>query len=153
MLDALAATAGLGYFVAVAALFGAAFIAKAGAPRSPTEEPERPSFIMAVVAVVSALTPLALVLVGYVATAAQPDQTQRLALMGLPIVAGFAGSLLGAVVGYVARRARVLFRMASIVAGLGAFILALGVAAARIDPQWAASETARLIQVAGALTQ
>jgi peptidoglycan/LPS O-acetylase OafA/YrhL len=143
MIDAWAASAGLGYFAAIAAVFVAALIAKAGAPRSPNEEPVRRGFVMAALAFAAALTPGVLMLYGY---AAGEDAGQRLALMILPIAAGFLGSLLGALLGLVTRDARAMFRMASIVAGFGALILALGVTLPVLDPTW-------LVSAAEAFTQ
>jgi hypothetical protein len=148
MLEALIASAGLGYFAAVAAVFVAALIAKAGAARSPAEEPARPGFVMSLLAFASALTPAVLVLYGY---AVAGDMSQRVILMTLPIVAGFLGSLIGALIGLATRDARVMFRMASIVAGFGALILAVGVTIPRVDTAWAAAQTERLVDAAEAL--
>lgn len=141
-MDALISTAGLGYFAAIAAVFVAALIAKAGAPRAPNEEPVRPGFVMATLAFSAALTPCVLMLYGYLAG---ETASQRIVLMILPIAAGFLGSLLGALLGLVTRSARAMFRMASIVAGFGALILALGVTLPQVDPAW-------LISAAEALT-
>lgn len=141
-MDALFTIAGPGYFAAIAAVFAAALIAKAGAPRAPNEEPRRRGFVMAALAFASALTPALLALHGY---AIATDTGQRILLMTLPIAAGFLGSLAGALIGLVTRDARAMFRMASIVAGFGALILALGVAAPRFDPAW-------LVSAAEALT-
>lgn len=148
MLEALIASAGVGYFAAVAAVFVAALIAKAGAARSPAEEPSRPGFVMGLLAFAGALTPAVLVLYGY---AVAGDTSQRLILMTLPILVGFLGSLIGALVGLVTRDARIMFRMASIVAGFGALILALGVSLPRVDTGWAAAQTERLVDAAEAL--
>jgi len=142
MLDALIAIAGPGYFAAVAAVFVAALIAKPGAARAPNEEPARRGLVMSLLAFASALTPGVLALYGYLVTA---DTSQRIILMALPIVCGFLGSLTGALIGLVTRDARAMFRMASIVAGFGALILAVGVAAPEFDPAW-------LISAAEALT-
>ncbi len=132
-MDGLVATAGPGYFAAIAGVFIAALIAKAGAARAPNEEPQRRGFVMAAVAFASALTPAVLVLYGYAVAA---DATQRVVLMALPIVAGFIGSLTGALIGVVTRDARAMFRMASIVAGFGALIVAVGVTLPRLDLAW-----------------
>lgn len=148
MIDALISTAGLGYFAAVVAMFIAALIAKAGAARAPNEEPQRRGFVMASLAFASAFTPAVLVIYGYAVTA---DMTHRVILMSLPIVAGFLGSLIGALIGLATRDARIMFRMASIVAGFGALILALGVTLPRIDTAWAAAQTERLVDAAEAL--
>ena len=132
-MDGFVSTAGPGYFAAVAAVFVAALIAKAGAARAPNEEPQRRGFVMAALAFASALTPGVLVLHGYgVAT----DATQRVILMALPILAGFLGALIGALIGLVTRDARAMFRMASIVAGFGALIVAVGVTLPRLDLAW-----------------
>jgi hypothetical protein len=141
-MNALISIAGPGYFVAVAAVLVAALIAKAGAARAPNEEPQRRGWLMLMLASASALTPGVLVLYGYAVAA---DTMQRILLMGLPLVASFLGSFTGALIGLVTRDARVMFRMASIVAGFGALIVALGVAAPRLDPAW-------LISAASALT-
>ncbi|MEQ1817078.1 MAG: hypothetical protein ABL871_00600 [Terricaulis sp.] len=148
-MGALISTAGLGYFIAVATLFTAALIAKAGAARAPNEEPARPGFIMASLALAGAVTPTVLALYGY---AAGGESVQRIILMVLPIAAAFTGSLLGALIGLVTRDARIMFRMASIVAGFGALIVALGVALPRVDAAWAAEQTAKLVSAAEALT-
>jgi len=148
MLEALIASAGVGYFAAVAAVFVAALIAKAGAARSPTEEPARPGLIMGLLAFAGALTPAVLVLYGYTVAA---DTSQRVILMTLPILVGFLGSLIGALVGLATRDARIMFRMASIVAGFGALILAVGVSLPRIDTAWAAAQTERVVDAAEAL--
>ncbi|MCX7358903.1 MAG: hypothetical protein NT015_12285 [Alphaproteobacteria bacterium] len=148
-MDALISTAGLGYFVAVAAVFIAALIAKAGAARAPNEEPTRPGFVMASLAFASALTPAVLALYGYSITA---ETGQRIVLMAAPIVAGFLGSMVGALIGLVTRDARVMFRMASIVAGFAALIVALGVVLPRVDTAWAAEQTAKIVGAAEALT-
>lgn len=141
-MDALIGTAGLSYFAAVATLFVAALIAKAGAPRAPNEEPARRGLVMNLLALASALTPALLAFYGYAVAA---DMSQRIILMTLPIAAGFLGSLAGALIGLVTRDARAMFRMASIVAGFGALILAAGVTAPRLDPAW-------LVSAAEALT-
>lgn len=148
-MDALISTAGLGYFVAVAAVFIAALIAKAGAARAPNEEPARPGFVMALLAFAGALTPAVLVLYGYAVGA---ETGQRIVLMVAPIAVGFLGSLLGALIGLVTRDARIMFRMASIVAGFAALIVAVGVALPRVDAAWAAEQTAKLVSAAEALT-
>ncbi|MEZ5955998.1 MAG: hypothetical protein R3C27_02130 [Hyphomonadaceae bacterium] len=148
MFDALMATAGLGYFAAVAGVFVAGLIAKAGAARAPNEEPARRGLVMGLVALASALTPTVLVAYAYVVSS---DENERLVLMTLPIAASFLGSLIGAMIGLFTRDARVMFRMASIVAGFGALILAMGVTLARVDTGWAAAQTARLVAVAEAL--
>lgn len=148
MIDALVATAGLGYFTAIAAVFVAALIAKAGAARAPNEEPARPGFVMATLAFAAALTPGVLMIYGY---AVGQDSGQRIALMILPIAAGFLGSLIGALIGLVTREQRAMFRMASIVAGFGALILAVGVTLPRVDTAWAAEQTAKLVSAAEAL--
>lgn len=135
-MDGLVAIAGPGYFAAVAAVFIAAVIAKAGAARAPNEEPQRRGFVMAALAFASALTPGVLVLYGYTVAA---DAMQRIILMGLPLAAGFVGAFLGALIGLVTRDARAMFRMASIVAGFGALIVALGVALPRFDLTWVIS--------------
>lgn len=141
-MDGFVSTAGPGYFAAVAAVFVAALIAKAGAARAPNEEPQRRGFVMGTLAFASALTPGVLVLYGYgVAT----DATQRVILMALPIFAGFLGALIGALIGLVTRDARAMFRMASIVAGFGALIVAVGVTLPRLDLAW-------LVGAADALT-
>lgn len=148
-MDAFISTAGPGYFSAIAAVFIAALIAKAGAARAPNEEPQRRGFVMGLLALASALTPTVLALYGYAVTG---DMSQRVLLMTLPIVAGFFGSLIGALIGLATRDARIMFRMASIVAGFGALILALGVTLPRVDSTWAAAQTARLVDAAEALT-
>lgn len=141
-MDGFVSMAGPGYFAAVAAVFVAALIAKAGAARAPNEEPQRRGFVMGTLAFASALTPGVLVLYGYgVAT----DATQRVILMALPIFAGFLGALIGALIGLVTRDARAMFRMASIVAGFGALIVAVGVTLPRLDLAW-------LVGAADALT-
>lgn len=141
-MDGFVSTAGPGYFAAVAAVFVAALIAKAGAARAPNEEPQRRGFVMGTLAFASALSPGVLVLYGYgVAT----DATQRVILMALPILAGFLGALIGALIGLVTRDARAMFRMASIVAGFGALIVAVGVTLPRLDLAW-------LVGAADALT-
>jgi hypothetical protein len=132
-MDALIGTAGLSYFAAVATLFVAALIAKAGAPRAPNEEPARRGVLMNLLALASALTPALLAFYGYAVAA---DMSQRIVLMTLPIAAGFLGSLVGALIGLITRDARIMFRMASIVAGFGALILAVGVTAPRLDLAW-----------------
>lgn len=149
MFEALIASTGTGYFAAVAAVFIAALIAKAGAARSPTEEPARPGFVMGMLAFAGALTPALLVLYGYTVA---DDMSQRLMLMALPIGAGFLGSLIGALIGLATRDARIMFRMASIVAGFGALILALGLSLPRVDTAWATAQTERLVDAAEALT-
>jgi len=148
MLDALIAAAGPSYFAAVAAVFIAALIAKAGAARSPAEEPARPGLVMGLLAFSGALTPTVLVIYGYVVAG---DVSQRVILMTLPLAAGFLGSLIGALIGLATRDARIMFRMASIVAGFGALILALGVTIPRVDTAWAAAQTERLVDAAEAL--
>lgn len=147
-MDALISTAGLGYFCAVAAVFLAALIAKAGAARAPNEEPARPGLLMTVVAFAGALTPAVLASYGYAIGA---DAGQRLILAAIPIVVGFAGALVGALLGVVTRDARIMFRMASIVAGFAALIIAVGVVLPRVDSAWAAEQTARLVSAAEAL--
>lgn len=147
-MDALISTAGPGYFAAIAAVFIAALIAKAGAARAPNEEPQRRGFVMATLAFASAFTPAVLVIYGYAVAA---DMTERVILMTLPLGAGFVGSLIGALVGLATREARIMFRMASIVAGFGALILALGVTLPRVDTAWAAAQTERLVDAAEAL--
>ena len=132
-MDARISTAGPGYFAAIASVFVAALIAKAGAARAPNEEPQRRGFVMAMLAFASALTPGVLVLYGYAVAA---DATHRIMLMALPILAGFLGSLIGALIGLVTRDARAMFRMASIVAGFGALIVAVGVTLPRLDLAW-----------------
>lgn len=67
-MDALISTAGLGYFAAVTAVLVAALIAKAGAPRSPKEEPERRGAVMATIAFAAALTPSILMFYAYAIT-------------------------------------------------------------------------------------
>lgn len=148
MVEALISTAGLGYFAAIAGVFIAALIAKAGAARAPNEEPQRRGFVMATLAFASALTPAVLAIYGY---AVAGDMSQRIILMTLPIAAGFLGSLIGALIGLATREARIMFRMASIGAGFGALILALGVTAPRVDTAWAAAQTERLVDAAEAL--
>lgn len=143
LVDALISTAGLGYFAAVGAVFLAALIAKAGAPRAPNEEPVRRGFVMATIAFASALTPAVLALYGY---AASGDTSQRIVLMTLPIVAGFLGSLAGALLGLVTRDARAMFRMASIVSGFAALILAISVALPKLDASWLISAAEALAQ-------
>ena len=133
MIDALVATAGPGYFAAIAALFVAALISKAGAARAPNEEPARPSCIMTALGFAAGLTPIVLVICGYTVT---EDAAERIVLMVLPIVAGFVGALLGALLGLITREARAMFRMASIVAGFGALILAVGVTLPHLNPAW-----------------
>lgn len=147
-MDALISLAGPGYFIAVAAIFIAALIAGAGAARAPSEEPARPSFMMLARAAAAALTISALALYSYVVGS---NAEERSALMALPVVAGFTGSLLGALIGLATRGARAMFRMASIVAGFGALIVALGVTLPRINGAWAAEQTARLLGAAEAL--
>lgn len=102
---------------------------------------------MAALAFASALTPLVLVFHAYAVTR-DSDDTLRFLLMTIPILAGFSGSLLGAVAGLATRKARIMFRMASIVAGFGALIAALGVALPQIDWSWVAS----LAGAVGAIT-
>lgn len=148
MIDALVATAGRGYFVAIAAVFVAALIAKAGAARSPNEEPARPRLLMTLLALAGVLTPAVLALFGYAVGA---DAGQQLMLAVMPIVVGFSGALTGALIGVVTRDARIMFRMASIVAGFAALIIALGVALPRIDSAWAAEQTSKLVGVVEAL--
>ena len=135
-MDGLVATAGPGYFAAIAGVFIAALIAKAGAARAPNEEPQRRGFVMATLAFTSALTPGVLVLYGYAVAA---DTMQRIVLLGLPLGASFLGSFTGALIGLVTRDARAMFRMASIVARFGALIVALGVAMPRFDLTWVIS--------------
>lgn len=149
-MGAFISSAGLGYFIAVAAVFAAALIAKAGAARAPNEEPARPGFVMSLLALAGALTPTVLALYGY---AVGGDTIQRTILMVLPIAAGFIGSLLGALIGLVTRDARIMFRMASIVAGFAALIVALGVALPVVDAAWAAEQTAKLVSAAEALAE
>jgi hypothetical protein len=148
-MGALISTAGLGYFIAVAAVFIAALIAKAGAARAPNEEPARPGFVMTLLAFAGALTPTVLALYGY---AVGGEALPRIVLMVLPIAAGFTGSLIGALIGLVTRDARIMFRMASIVAGFAALIVALGVTLPRVDMAWAVEQTAKLVTAAEALT-
>jgi hypothetical protein len=88
---------------------------------------------MSLLAFASAQAPSLLALHGHVTAA---DTSQRIILLALPIVSGFLGSLTGALIGLVTREARAMFRMASIVAGFGALILAVGVAAPRLGPAW-----------------
>ncbi|MEQ1493991.1 MAG: hypothetical protein ABL932_25960 [Terricaulis sp.] len=133
MFEALIAPAGLSYFVAVSAIFVAALIAKAGAPRAPNEEPSRRGLIMATLAFASALTPAIVMLYGYAITRESSAAT-RIVLMTMPVAAGFLGSLLGALMGLTMRDARAMFRMASIVTGFGALIVALCVALPQLDP-------------------
>lgn len=147
-MDALISTAGLSYFYGVAAVFVAALIAKAGAARAPNEEPARPGLLMTLLAFAGALTPAVLAFYGYAVGA---DAGQKLLLAAVPIIAGFAGSLTGALIGVVTRDARIMFRMASIVAGFAALIVALGVTLPRVDSAWAAEQTAKLMSAAGAL--
>lgn len=149
-MDALIATAGVGYFGAVTAVFVAALIAKAGAARAPNEEPARPGFVMLLLSLAAALTPCVLASYGYIVGA---GALQRMVLIAAPIAAGFLGSFVGALIGVVTRDARSMFRMASIVAGFAAFIIALGVTLPCIDQAWAQEQTAKLVTAAEALSQ
>lgn len=151
-MDALISTAGLGYFAAVTAVLVAALIAKAGAPRSPKEEPERRGAVMATIAFAAALTPSILMFYAYAITREAPSEV-RIALMALPVIAGFLGSFLGALIGLVTREARIMFRMASIVAGFAALIVALGVTLPRIDRAWALEQTAKFVNAAEAFAE
>lgn len=147
-MGALISTVGLGYFIAVGAIFIAALIAKAGAARAPNEEPARPGFVMALLAFAGALTPTLLALYGY---AVGNGAVEQIILMVGPIAAGFVGSLFGALIGLVTRNARIMFRMASIVAGFAALIIALAVTLPQVDTAWAAEQTAKLVGAAEAL--
>lgn len=149
-MDTLISTAGPGYFGAVTAVFVAALVAKAGAARAPNEEPARPGLLMALLSFAAALTPSILAFYGYIVSA---DALPRIVLMAAPIVAGFLGSFLGALIGVVTRHARIMFRMASIVAGFAALIITLGVTLPRIDRGWALNQTAKLVSAAGALAE
>lgn len=132
MVDALIALAGPGFLTAVVAVFVAAIVAKAGAPRSAAEEAPRRGFVMATLAFASALTPAILMLCAYVITR-EASATSRIILMTLPLAAGFIGSLLGALIGLNMRDVRAMFRMASIVTGFAALIVALCVALPQVD--------------------
>lgn len=147
-MSALISTAGFGYFVAVVAVFTAALIAKAGAARAPNEEPVRPGFVMGLLAFTGALTPTVLALHGY---AVGTGTVEKVVLIAAPLVAGFIGSLLGALIGLATRDARIMFRMASIVAGFAALIIVLGVALPRIETAWAAEQTSKFVGVVEAL--
>ena len=130
-------------------MFIAALIANAGAARAPNEEPTRRGFVMGSLAFAGVLTPTLLAFYGYISGA---EPFQRIVFMVLPVTAAFAGSLLGALIGLVTRDARIMFRMASIVAGFAALIVTVGVVAPRIDMAWATEQTVKLVSAAEALT-
>lgn len=148
MAATLIATAGTGYFAAVAAVFVAGLISKAGEARAPNEEPLRRGFLMNALVFAAALTPVILSIYAVIVTTTEQIGA-RLVLIALPILAGFAGSLIGALIGLYTREARSMFRMTSIVSGFAALLIALGVALPRVDVAWAAAETAKLVSAAG----
>jgi len=133
MAGALIATAGQGYFIAVMTVFLAALVAKAGSARAPSEEPRRRSAPMLLLDVITGLTPVLLVLYAFAVTTDQADPTMRVLLMVLPIIVGFCGALAGAILNLAAHEARTMFRMASIVSGMAAFIVTVGAIITGLD--------------------
>lgn len=149
MLEQIISTIGLGYWFAIAAVFIAALIDKAGAARSPAEEPRRRGIGMALLALFSVVTPGVLVAYAYFITAAQ-DTVVRIVLIALPIVVVMAGAIAGALVGLRTRSARAMIRMTSIVTGLAALIVVGFVAWPMFQTGWAVEQTTRAINIAQA---
>ncbi|MFO1018843.1 MAG: hypothetical protein U1E03_14700 [Hyphomonadaceae bacterium] len=149
MLEQIISTIGLGYWFAIAAVFIAALIDKAGAARSPAEEPRRRGIGMALLALFSVVTPGVLVAYAYFITATQ-ETGVRIVLIALPIVVVMAGAIAGALVGLRTRSARAMIRMTSIVTGLAALIVVGFVAWPMFQTGWAVEQTTRAINIAQA---
>jgi len=149
MFEQILSTVGLGYWLALAAVFTAALIDKAGAARSPAEEPRRRGIGMSLLALFSVITPGVLVAYAYFITATQ-DAIVRITLIALPIVVVITGAIVGALVGLRTRNARAMIRMASIVTGLAALIVVGFVAWPMLQTGWAIEQTARAIAFAQA---
>lgn len=116
--------AGVWFLAACAAAFAAVFVEQAGAVRSPEEDGERKSAMMALLMLASLLTPGLLLLHAFFLTAAV-DTLLRAALMAAPIAAVLGGSLLGAVFGALARGAAPAMRKLAVPLGLAALALTL----------------------------
>ncbi len=149
MFEQIISTVGWGYWFAIAAIFVAALVDKAGAARSPAEEPRRRGFGMSLLALFSVITPGVLVAYAYFITATQ-ETGVRIVLIGLPIVVVMAGAIAGALVGLRTRSARAMIRMTSIVTGLAALIVVVFVAWPMLQTGWALEQAARAISLAQA---
>lgn len=149
MFEQILSTVGLGYWLALAAVFTAALIDKAGAARSPAEEPRRRGIGMSLLALFSVITPGVLVAYAYFITATQ-DTIVRITLIALPIVVVITGAIVGALVGLRTRNARAMIRMTSIVTGLAALIIVGFVAWPMLQTGWAIEQTTRAITFAQA---
>jgi hypothetical protein len=102
MPEQLIATAGVWFFAACFAAFVTVFVEQAGAVRSPEEEGETKRAAAIIAFLASLLTPGLLLLHGFFLTATS-DVSLRAILMSTPIAAILLGSLLGAIVGALAR--------------------------------------------------
>jgi hypothetical protein len=124
MPEQLIATAGIWFFAACAAAFAAVFVEQAGAARSPEEDGERKQGATLILMFASLLTPGLLLLHGFFLTHGAEAEL-RIWLMAAPVASIIVGSLLGAIVGAIARGAAPTMRKLALPLGFVALALTL----------------------------